>query len=60
MFTVASHDLVALVCFSLINASHADRVDSGGKMNQKFSTFLDQSFDTYRILDRHDKSGDRA
>jgi len=30
------------------------------KMGQKFSTFLDQSFDTFRISDRRDKSGDRA
>jgi len=29
-------------------------------MGQKFSTFLDQSFDTSRIADRRDKSGDRA
>jgi len=29
-------------------------------MVQKFSTFLDQSFDTSRISDRRDKSGRRA
>ena len=30
------------------------------KMDQKFSTFLDRSFDTSRISDKRDKSGARA
>jgi hypothetical protein len=32
----------------------------GGKMNQKFSTSLHQSFDVHRISDRRGKSGHRA
>jgi len=35
-------------------------LNHGGKMNQKFSTSLHQSFDVHRISDRRGKSGHRA